>query len=131
MENYGLIIRHLRRLAGLSVQLTAKKIGRSNGWISEVENNTGNCKLTESEFNRIVELLDGTRYKSMFKTWVATYKNRDETAKTYDGAVLRFIRLKKGFDLATASKLVGLSLSYLSKIETGAKPVALKCEIRL
>ena len=62
----------------------------------------------------------------LFKTWAATYKNRDRTAKTYDGAVLRFIRLKKGFDLATASKLVGLSLSYLSKIETGAKPVTLE-----
>ena len=57
MENHGLIIRHLRLLAGLSVQLTAEKIGRSKGWISEIENNTGNCKLTESEFNRIVGAL--------------------------------------------------------------------------
>ena len=61
----------------------------------------------------------------MFKTWAATYKNRDRTAKAYDGAVLRFIRLKKGYDLAKASKL-GLSLSYISKIETGAKPVSLE-----
>ena len=126
MENHGLIIRHLRLLAGLSVQLTAEKIGRSKGWISEIENNTGNCKLTESEFNRIVEALEGTKHRSMFKTWAATYKNRDRTAKTYDGAVLRFIRLKKGYDLAAASKLVGLSLSYISKIETGAKPVTLE-----
>lgn len=43
MENYRVIIQHLRTLAGLSVQQAAKKISRSVGWLSE------------SEFNRIVE----------------------------------------------------------------------------
>ena len=36
MENYGVIIRHLRLLAGLSVQQAARKLGRSIGWLSEI-----------------------------------------------------------------------------------------------
>lgn len=32
MDNYGLITQHFRTLTGLSVQQTAKKIGKSVGW---------------------------------------------------------------------------------------------------
>ena len=126
MESYGVIIQHLRALAGLSVQITAKKIGRSKGWLSEVENNHGNSRVTESEFNRIVDLLDGSKHRAMFKTWAATAKNRDQVAKTFDGAVLKYIRLRKEITLAKASQLTGLSTAYLSKIETGVKSVTLE-----
>ncbi len=50
MDNYGIIIQHFRHLAGMSVQQTAKKIGRSVGWLNEVENGSGRCRLTEEEF---------------------------------------------------------------------------------
>ena len=59
MESYGLIIRHLRLLAGLSVRNTAEKINRSIGWLSEIENSCGTARLTEKEFNRITDLLGG------------------------------------------------------------------------
>lgn len=35
MDNYGVIIRHLRQLGGLSVQQAAQQIGRSRGWLNE------------------------------------------------------------------------------------------------
>ncbi len=125
MENHGLIIRHLRRLAGLNVQQTAKKISRSTGWLSAVENNTGNCRLTESEFNRIVELLDGIKHRPMFKTWVSVYK-KERASKTFDGAILKYFRLKKELSLGELSELSKLSVSYLSELETGKKSVTLE-----
>jgi transcriptional regulator with XRE-family HTH domain len=131
MDNYGLIIRHLRHLAGLSVQLTAKKISRSAGWLSEIENNTGACRLTETEFNKIIELLDGTKHRAMFKTWTATYKNRARVEKTFDGAVLKHIRIKKELSLVEAKKLTGLSISYLSELESGLKPITLEMRIKI
>jgi transcriptional regulator with XRE-family HTH domain len=131
MENYGIIIRHLRRLAGLSVRATAEKIGRSVGWLSEIENNHGTARLNETEFNRIVEVLDGTKHRAMFKTWAANHKNRENAEKPFDGAVLRFIRIKKALSLRDASKAVGLSIAYLSKLETGLKPVTLEMRNRI
>jgi transcriptional regulator with XRE-family HTH domain len=126
MDNYGLIIQHLRTLAGLSVQQTAKKIGKSVGWLSEIENNSGRCRLTENEFNRIIELLDGTKHRAMFKTWIAGFKNRERLDKVFDGAVLKFVRLKKELSLSKASKLTSLSAAQLSKFENGLKPVSLE-----
>lgn len=123
MDNYGVIVQHLRVLAGLSVQQTANKIGKSIGWLSEIENNSGRSRLTEIEFNRIIEILDGTKHKSMFRTWVANFKNRERLDKTFDGAVLKFIRIKKGLSLERASKLAKLSSAQLSKMENGVKSV--------
>jgi len=131
MENYGLIIRHLRTLAGLSVRATAQKIDRSIGWLSEIENTSGTARLTETEFNRIVDVLEGAKHRPMFRTWVAAYKHRERGEKTFDGAVLKFIRLKKEINLRKAQKLTGLSTSYLSKIETGVKPVTLEMRNRI
>ena len=126
MESYGVIIKQLRTLKGLGVRATAKKIGRGIGWLSELENNCGTARLTEIEFNRIVEVLEGTKLRPMFKTWAAIAKNRDQVAKTFDGAVLKYIRLRKEITLAKASQLTGLSAAYLSKIETGVKSVTLE-----
>lgn len=131
MDNYGLIIRHLRTLAGLSVRKTAKKINRSVGWISEIENNAGTARLTEEEFNRIVEVLDGTKHRAMFKMWVAVYKKRERFDCTFDGAVLKFIRIKKGFGLKKASKLTGMSCGQISKLETGVKPIPYELRKRI
>lgn len=124
MDNYGLIIQHLRTLSGLSVQQTAKKINRSVGWLSEIENNSGRCRLTETEFNRIVEVLNGKKHRATFKTWIAGFKNRERLEKVFDGAVLKFIRIKKGLSLERASKLAKLSKAQLSKMENGLKPVS-------
>ena len=126
MENNGVIIRHLRSLAGLSVREAALKLGRSIGWLSEIENNRGTARIDEREFNRIVEILNGTKHRAMFKTWAANAKNRERTENAFDGAVLKFIRLRKEFSLGEAAKRAGLSKSYLSKLENGLKTVDLE-----
>ena len=124
-RNYGLIIRHLRLQASLSVRIAAKKIEKSIGWLSEIENSRGKARLNEREFNRIVDLLGGKSQSQMFKTWVAIHKNSNRVDRTFDGAVLKFIRRKKAISLACAATLTGLSVGYLSKIERGIRPTNL------
>jgi transcriptional regulator with XRE-family HTH domain len=131
MDNYGLIIQHLRHLTGLSVRRTAQKIERGVGWLSEIENGVGTARLTEKEFNRIVELLDGGQHRAMFRTWVANFKNRERLDKTFDGAVLKHIRTKKELSLKLAAKASKLSAAQLSKIETGLKPVSYELRNRI
>ncbi len=125
MENYGIIIRHLRGLAALSVRECALKIGRSTGWLSEIENQSGTARLSESEFNRIVDALEGRQRRTEFKTWVANQRNEARTIRTFEGAVLKFVRKRKGLTLRQASSRIGMSPSRLSKLETGLRPVTL------
>ncbi len=126
MENAGLIIRKLRAMAGMSVQKSAIKIGCSAGWLSEIENGTGTSRIDESEFNRVVDILNGTSYRSMFKTWAATSKNLEKVRRDFDGAILKFIRKKKKLRLSVASELTGYSTRYLSNIENGHKLISQK-----
>jgi transcriptional regulator with XRE-family HTH domain len=129
MDNYGLIIRHLRKLSKLNVRQAAEKIQRSTGWLSEIENSCGTARLTEREFNRIVEVLDGNRHKPMFKTWISTQKRSEQSERAFDGAVLKYIRIKKELGLKEASRLSGLSTPQLSKFETGHKLVTVQSHV--
>ena len=129
--NYGLILWHLRQQAKLSVRKMSKKIGRSTGWLSEIENSRGTARLPMSEFERIVKLLDGDQHREMFRTWVANHKNNERADRTFDGAVLKFIRLKRQLSLSKAAAKAGLSVGYLSKIESGFKPVTMEVRKRL
>lgn len=126
LENHGPLLRELRKRAGISLQNLADKIGRSSGWLSEVENGVGTSRLSSREFDRIVDVLGFTNDRHLFKTWMAGLKNQERASKVFDGAVLKFIRIKKGFSLTAAAKKVGLSKSYLSKLETGSVPMTLE-----
>ena len=75
LENHGIIIRHLRKRNRLSVRKCSDIIGKSIGWLSEIENACGTARLTEDEFDRIVSALGGDKDGAMFKTWVAKHKN--------------------------------------------------------
>ena len=131
LENHGIIIRELRKLSGLSVQKAAKILGHSTGWLWEVECGSGRCRLTTSEFDRIVDVLDGAKHRPMFRIWVANHKNDERKDKSFEGAVLKFIRKKKGLRLSAAANLSGLSCSYLSKLECGIKPMTLEWRNRI
>lgn len=126
LENSGIILRQLRKIAGLSVQNAAQLIGRSSGWLWEIESGSGRCRLTPEEFEKIVQALNGSKHRPMFRTWVANHKNLERIDKTFDGAVLKFIRKKKDITLKQAAKLTGLSCGYLSKMESGSKPIQLE-----
>lgn len=130
-ENHGIIIRELRKLRGWSVRKAALEIHRGIGWLSEIENGTGTARLTEDEFERIVTVMDGHKCRAMFKTWTANHKNQERVDKTFDGAVLKYIRIKKELTLVRASQMMSVSYAHLSKIESGKKPItlALRCKI--
>lgn len=130
-RNYGLIVKHLRTMAGLSVQLLAKKIGKSAGWVSEIENENGRCRLTEQAFEQIVEALDGKSRRAMFRTWVANHKNLERVDRTFDGAVLKYIRRRQGISVPTAAQLTGLSMSHLSNLENGKRNMTHDLRVRL
>src|SRR4030067_3557303 len=126
LDNHGIILRELRKRSGLSIQNAAQMIQKSAGWLCEVENADGTCRLLPSEFDRIIRILGGSDERHMFKTWIANYKNQEKISKFYDGAVIKFIRMKKGFSLSQAAPKVGLSKGYLSKLETGVAPMTLE-----
>jgi transcriptional regulator with XRE-family HTH domain len=131
LDNHGIILRELRKRNGLSIQKVAVMIQKSPGWLCEVENAEGTCRLSASEFDRIVGILGGSNERHMFKTWIANYKNQSKVSKFYDGAVIKYIRLKKGISLSQAARKVGLSKGYLSKLETGAAPMTLERRCKL
>jgi len=120
--HYGVILKRLRQIESLSVQMFGKRIGKSTGWVSQVENEKGDTRLSETEFNRIVEICGAEKHREMFRTWVANHNNGERVDRTYDGAVLKFIRLKKDLNLNNAAKAAGLSAGYLSKLERGLRP---------
>lgn len=119
MDNYGLIIQHLRKLKNLNIQTAANKIGRSAGWLSSVENGNRICRIRENKFNKIIEALDGSQYRPMFKTWVAELKRTSESSDIIDGAILKFVRTKHGLHQIGLTGSLKLSKSYFSKLESG------------
>jgi len=45
MENHGVILRKLRLLNKLPIKAAAVRIGRSAGWLSEIENGKGLARI--------------------------------------------------------------------------------------
>lgn len=130
-DGYGIILKQLRLKANLNLKECAIKINKSAGWICEVENGRGLSRVNEFEFERIIEALDGSKYRKMFMTWVAVSKNKQNTDRTLDGAVMKHIRLKKRLRLKEASLAVGVSVSRLSQIERGIIPMSFELKNKL
>lgn len=119
--NNGVIIRQLRKLENMSVREFSKKIGRSTGWLSDVENCTGRCNAPKEELDRIVEVLGAANRRPMFRTWVANSKKFDHVDRSMEGAVLKHVRLKAELTLDELSQKVGISKWRLSRMENGHK----------
>lgn len=117
--NNGVIIRNLRKQESMSVREFSKKIERSLGWLSDVENCTGKCHASKEELDRIVEVLGAAKHRPMFRTWLANSKKFDHVDRSLEGAVLKHVRLKKGLTLDELSGKVTLSKWQLSRIENG------------
>jgi transcriptional regulator with XRE-family HTH domain len=129
--NNGVVIRKLREIEGLSVQQFAKRIGKSRGWVSEVEGGVGRCRASDEEVNRIVELLGASKHRPMFRTWVANHKNAERVDRGFEGAILKFVRVKRGLRLEDVATEAGVSPCFLSKIENGHKPPPLAVRNRV
>ncbi len=126
MNHYGVILKKLRELNQLQLKAAAKHIGRSAGWLSEIENNRGNARISQTEFDRIVKAYGGEAQKRQFGAWVARAekpKAKDASKICFDGSVLKFLRHKAGLTMAEVAKTTNLSKTYLSYLENGKKPV--------
>ena len=131
MNNYGLILKRLRQINGYTLKTAAQVVGKSVGWFSEVENNRGLSKLRPEEFERIVKLFGGGKHRELFKTWVAVERTKDNTDRSLDGPVMKYIRERKDLTLEQASKILGLSRSYLTNIENGHRLIKLEHRNRI
>ena len=121
MDNYGLILKQLRNLNGHSLKTAAALIGKSVGWLSEVENARGLSRLKPEEFERVVILFNGRQHRDLFRTWVAAEKSRDKVDRSLDGPVLKHIRKKRELSLKQASAKIGISVRHLCRIENGRR----------
>ena len=125
MNHYGVILRKLRELNRLPLKQAAKRIERSAGWLSEIENGKGAARIHPQEFERIVAVYDGEIYRKQFGIWVAQANKPAASPKEvqFTGPVLRYLREKLNLSLVGAASQAGVSASYLSYLETGVKPL--------
>lgn len=126
MENYGVILRKLRELKQLPIKQAAKHIGRSAGWLSEVESGRGYSQLSPTEFERIVAAYEGEAYRKQFGLWIAKSKSPGPLAEesiSTTGAILKFLRKKAKMTLAEAGQEVGLSSRTISAMELGKRTI--------
>jgi len=124
MNNYGVILKKLRLVNGLTIKVAAKKIGKSTGWICEAENAKGATRIFPDEFERVVIAYGGDTYRKQFGGWIAKASQQDRIGlsdPSFGGSVLKYLRTKKGMSLKAAAIQVGISYSYLSYLETGKK----------
>jgi transcriptional regulator with XRE-family HTH domain len=123
MTNYGVILRKLRLLNKLQLRAAAARIGRSAGWLSEIENGNGSSRLHTQEFDRIVAAYGGEAYRKQFGIWVAKAHHLDTPPidRLQGGAVLKYLRKKAGLSLESAAKQSAVSVPYLSRLENGER----------
>ena len=107
----------------LGLTTAAILIGKSKGWLSEIESGKGLSTLKPQEYERIFELYKGDKYKTFFVRWIKQKKtNKKQTHGNLDGAIYKFLRSQKTkLSLESASKKLGISKSFLSRIENGHK----------
>ena len=133
MNSNGVILRKLRIINRLTIKEAAKKIGKSAGWISEAENAKGATRIYPDELARVLKAYGGDGYKKQFGAWVRAERVSKDASEeiSFDGAVLKYLRLKVGFNLQQASKRADISSAYLSYLENGQKRLTLKLREKL
>lgn len=133
MNHYGIILRKLRELNFFTIKQAAKKIGRSSGWISQIENGKVVVRLDYAEFERIVAVYNGEPYRKQFGAWIARAKVNEETSReiSYNGPILKYLRRKANLTLETVAKKAEISFGHLSDLENGEKRVSENLKNRL
>lgn len=130
MEQERVILKRIREKKSLSISAASKLVGKSKGWLSEVENGKGRAVLKQSEYQRIYALYEGDKYKTSFGTWIRHEegsKLKDVTDPAKSGAALKFIRTHKAkLNARSAAIGIGISPGYLSKIESGKKSISIE-----
>ena len=133
MNHYGVILQKLREINQLTIKQAAQRIERSSGWLSQIENGKGAARLNAVEFERIVKLYEGEPYRKQFGGWITRSKLLPTTTKTisFDGSVIKHLRIKAKMTLAEAARKVEISYGHLSDIENGEKRLSEELRNRL
>lgn len=66
-----------------------------------------------------VELLGAAKHRPMFRMWVANSTKFKNIDRSLEGAVLKFVRLKKGLALEDLGGELKISARHLSRVEKG------------
>ena len=120
MKEQGVVLKRLRKLQGLTLRQAGVKIGKSVGWLSEIENDRGRATISDQEFDRIIEAYEGQKYKSSFGGWVRMEKDKLSPVETnLDGAIYKHMRTKARLSIRAAAKILNISTGKLCKIEAG------------
>ena len=133
MDKQRVILKQLRIVNGYKIKEAATLVGRSAGWLSEIESHSGASTLRPKEYERIYHIYNGDRYKKQFGVWLRnSAQNVAKPKHNFDGAIYHFLRTYKAkVTQNQAAKMIGVSTGYLSKIENGEKRVndSLKAKI--
>ena len=103
MKNRGVVLRKLRQVNKLNLKQAASVIGCSVGWLSEIENKSEKCRLDDSEYQRILAIYKGDEHKKLIHACLSQTKSaKKEKTVSYDGPILKYLRLKSNPDLNSA-----------------------------
>ena len=102
MNNYGVILMNIMKRNALGYREVSTKIGRSLGWLNSVA--SGKRQLSQTEFHEILNQLNIKNDPKKFAGWLASSQRLTQNRTTsFDGAILKFLRQKKGFSLEKVS----------------------------
>lgn len=126
MNNYGVVLKRLRKDRGLTIKQASETINRGVGWLCEVENSNGTARIDTQEFERIVKAYGAAYEPQKFSGWTTLEaKMSKKRSLQFDGAILKYLRQKAKLNLNEASKILGVANGYLSDLENGRKSVNL------
>lgn len=128
MNDYSVILKKIRTNKKITIKQAANLTGRGAGWISEIENGKARAVIDHTEFKRIVKCYDAEDELKRFQLWANNQKRNPAKTVWYEGAIYKHLRLKKELSLVDAAKLIGISKSQLSNIESSTRKA--KPEIR-
>jgi transcriptional regulator with XRE-family HTH domain len=123
MNHYGVVLKKLRELNQLTVKQAAQKIGRSSGWISQIENGKGAARLNAIEFERVVAAYNGESYRKQFGAWISRSKIQEQMPHeiSFEGYILKYLRRNAGLTVQQGARKAGLSKGHLFDLENGIK----------
>ncbi len=122
MNNHSVIIKKMRKDSNLSIKLAAQRVGKSTGWLSEVEN--AKMNINKETFLQLVNCYGLEKELRRYQLWATSHRKQEEGSKVwYEGAIYKHLRCTKKLSLIQAAQLLGVSKSHLSNIEVGRRKV--------
>lgn len=132
MKNRGVVLRKLRQVNKLNLKQAANVIGCSVGWLSGIENESAKCRIDDGEYQRILALYNSEQHKKLIHACLSQTKTTEiRKAISYDGPILKYLRLKSKKTIFAVAIESGYSESLITQIEHGRRKASLELRNRL